>query len=122
MRHRELRVRRGGGVAGGPGPRPRCALARAGKGGGRLRRAARRRRAERRDVAATSSFFAAAGLDDAPLLVLDLAGSDGVVPDVGNVSPEVAETVNLFFYACDRLIAGTRRPFPTAVDPCRVPR
>ena len=75
------------------------------------------------DVAATSSFFAAAGLDDAPLLVLDLAGSDGVVPDVGNVSPEVAETVNLFFYACDRLdCRPPRRPFPTDVDPCRVPR
>ena len=75
------------------------------------------------DVAATSSFFAAAGLDDAPLPVLDLAGSDGVVPDVGNVSPEVAETVNLFFYACDRLdCRPPRRPFPTDVDPCRVPR
>lgn len=75
------------------------------------------------DVAATSSFFAAAGLDDAPLLVLDLAGSNGVVPSVGNVSPEMAETVNLFFYACDRLdCRPPRRPFPTDVDPCRVPR
>jgi hypothetical protein len=55
--------------------------------------------------------------------VLDLAGSNGVVPNVGNVSPEMAETVNLFFYACDRLdCRPPRRPFPTDVDPCRVPR
>jgi hypothetical protein len=75
------------------------------------------------DVVAASTFLSDSGLDDAPLLVLDLERSDGIVPNVGNVSPETAETVNAFFYACDRLdCRPPRRPFPTDVDPCRVPR
>jgi hypothetical protein len=75
------------------------------------------------DVVAASTFLLDSGLDDAPLLVLDLERSDGIVPNVGNVSPETAETVNEVFYACDRLdCRPPRRPFPTDVDPCRVPR